>query len=81
VHSGFRLGLWCIGSTVGLMLMLLALGAMSVGWMVAVAALVLVQKLLPARATFDRALALTIIAFGVLILINPSAVPGLVPAM
>jgi predicted metal-binding membrane protein len=81
VHSGFHLGLWCVGSTVGLMLMLLALGAMSVGWMVAIAALVLVQKLLPPRATVDGALALTIIAFGVLILVNPSAVPGLVPAM
>jgi predicted metal-binding membrane protein len=81
VHSGFHLGFWCVASTVGLMVLLLALGAMNVGWMVAIATLVLVQKLLPPRAKVDGALALTIIALGVLILINPSAVPGLAPAM
>ena len=61
--------------------MLLALGFMSVAWMCVVAALILVQKLLPPRALVDVPLALTIVAFGLLVLVEPSAVPGLNPPM
>lgn len=81
VRSGFHFGLHCVGSSIGLMLLLLAVGAMSIVWMSAVATLVLMQKLAPPRRTVDVALAMALVAFGALILINPSAVPGLVPAM
>ena len=81
VSSGFHLGLYCTASSLGLMLLLLAVGAMSVAWMAVVAALVLMQKLMKPRTTVDRALAIAIVAFGVVILIDPSSVPGLVPAM
>ena len=81
IVSGSQFGLYCVGSSIGLMLLLLALGAMSVGWMAAVAVLVLAQKLLPTRTTVDRALAVAIVAFGVVILVTPSSVPGLVPSM
>src|SRR5262249_9053313 len=50
VRSGLRFGLCCAGSSIGLMAMLLALGVMSVPWMSVVTVLVLMQKLLPARA-------------------------------
>jgi predicted metal-binding membrane protein len=63
------------------MLMLVALGVMSVIWMVAIAVLVLAQKFLPAKATVDLPLALAVVGLGVLILIEPSAVPGLMPPM
>lgn len=36
---------------------------------------------LPARSAVDVALALSILALGALILLEPAAVPGLVPAM
>ena len=49
VHSGFEYGLYCVGSSIGLMLMLVALGVMSVPWMFVIAVLVLAQKLLPAK--------------------------------
>jgi predicted metal-binding membrane protein len=81
VRSGFELGLYCVGSSIGLMVMLLALGAMSVIWMCVVAALVLAQKLLPPRALVDVPLALTIIAVGVLVVVAPSSIPGLTPTM
>jgi predicted metal-binding membrane protein len=81
VRSGFELGLYCVGSSIGLMVMLLALGAMSVTWMCVVAALVLAQKLLPPRALVDVPLALTIIAVGVLVVVAPSSIPGLTPTM
>jgi predicted metal-binding membrane protein len=70
-----------VGSSIGLMAMLVALGAMSVTWMIVIAVLVFGQKLLPARAAIDVPLALAIGAFGVLILVDPSSVPGLTPAM
>jgi predicted metal-binding membrane protein len=81
VRSGFEFGLYCVGSSIGLMLMLVALGVMSVTWMSVIAALILAQKLLPAKAAIDVPLALAIVGLGVLIVIAPSAVPGLTPPM
>jgi predicted metal-binding membrane protein len=81
VRSGFTFGLYCVGSSMGLMLMLVALGVMSVTWMSVIAVLVLAQKLLPPRPTVDVPLALAIIGLGVLIVIAPSLVPGLTPPM
>ncbi len=81
VLSGFGFGWCCVGSSIGLMLVLVALGIMSVPWMSVITALVLVQKLLPARAAVDVPLALAIIGLGVLIVVAPSSVPGLTPSM
>jgi predicted metal-binding membrane protein len=79
VRSGFEFGLYCVGSSLGLMLMLVALSVMSVTWMAVIAVLVLAQKLLPARAAIDVPLALAIAGLGLLIVIAPSSVPGLMP--
>ena len=79
--SGLGFGLCCVGSSAGLMAMLVVLGVMSVGWMAVIAAVVTAQKLLPARAAFDVPLALAIVALGVLIIVDPLAVPGLTPPM
>jgi len=76
VRSGFDFGLCCVGSSIGLMLMLVALSVMSVGWMSVIAVLVLAQKLLPAKAAVDVPLALAIVGLGILIVIAPSSVPG-----
>jgi predicted metal-binding membrane protein len=80
-RSGFAFGFCCAGSSIGLMLMLVALGVMSVTWMSVIAVLVLAQKLLPAKAAVDVPLALAIAGLGVLIVIAPSSVPGLTPPM
>jgi predicted metal-binding membrane protein len=69
--SGVTYGLACVGSSLGLMVMLLALGAMSVTWMVIVAVLVLAQKLVPPRLTLDVPLALAIVAVGVVTAATP----------
>jgi predicted metal-binding membrane protein len=81
VGSGFEFGLYCLGSSIGLMLMLVALSIMSVSWMSVIAVLGLAQKLLPAKSTVDVPLALAIVGLGILIVIAPSAVPGLTPSM
>jgi predicted metal-binding membrane protein len=64
VRSGFRFGLYCVGSSIGLMTMLVALGVMSLTWMFIVAGLVLVQKVVPPRAWIDVTLALAIVGLG-----------------
>jgi predicted metal-binding membrane protein len=51
------------------MVMLVALGAMSVTWMVVVAALVAVQKLLPPRCVLDVPVAFAIVGLGVALLV------------
>ena len=79
--SGFEFGLYCVGSSIGLMLILVALGLMSIAWMTVIAAVVLAQKLLPANAAIDVPLAIAIVGLGVLIVIAPSSVPGLMPPM
>jgi predicted metal-binding membrane protein len=81
VRSGFELGLCCAGSTIGLMLMLVVLGVMSLAWMGVIAVPVIAQKLLPAKAAIDVPVALAIVGLGVLIIIAPSLVPGLMPPM
>jgi predicted metal-binding membrane protein len=79
--GGFEFGLYCVGSSIGLMVMLVALGVMSVTWMFVIAALVFVQKLLPAKPAVDVPLALAIVAFGILIIGAPGSIPGLMPPM
>ena len=79
--SGFAFGLYCVGSSIGLMLMLVVLGVMSITWMLVIAVLVFAQKLLPAKAIIDVPLALAIVGLGVLVVTVPSLVPGLTPPM
>jgi predicted metal-binding membrane protein len=81
VRSGFQFGRYCVGSSIGLMLMLVALGVMSITWMSVIAVLVLAQKLLPLKAAIDVPLALAIVGLGILIVLAPSSVPGLTPTM
>ena len=68
VRSGSQFGLYCVGSSVGLMVLLLAVGVMSVAWMSVVAAVVLAQKLLPLRTVVDVPVALAIVGVGILLL-------------
>jgi predicted metal-binding membrane protein len=81
VRSGLQFGLYCVGSSIGLMLVLLAVGAMSFAWMCVVAVLVLSQKLLRPREFVDVPLALAIVTLGLVVVVAPSAVPGLTPTM
>ena len=79
--TGLAFGLRCAGSSIGLMAVLVALGVMSVTWMVVIAVIVLAQKLLPPIAALDVLLALAITGLGILIVLMPASVPGLAPPM
>jgi hypothetical protein len=61
--------------------MQVAMSVMSVTWMFLIAVRVLAQRLLPAKAAIDVSLALSIVGLGILIVIAPSSIPGLMPPM
>ncbi len=79
--SGLGFGLCCAGSSAGLMAVLVALGVMSIPWMVMITIIVLAQKLLRPMAALDVLLALAITGLGILIVVSPGSVPGLSPPM
>ena len=64
VRSGVRFGACCLGSSIGLMFVLVALDVMSIALMFAIAVVVLAQKLLPPHRALDLPLALAIVALG-----------------
>ena len=78
IRSGFRFGIYCFGSSVGLMVILLSLGVMSLTWMAVVAAVVIAQKVLPPRPFVDVPVVGAIVVLGIWIVAAPTSVPGLV---
>ncbi len=70
VRSGFELGIYCVGSSVGLMVVLVALGVMSLTWMAVIAALVFVQKLVPPTRFVDIPVAVAILTVGSIVLLS-----------
>jgi predicted metal-binding membrane protein len=71
-HGGF-----CIGCCWGLMVILFALGVMSIVWMLVVAALVFAEKVLPFGERLSRVLAVALVAAGVWVAAAPASMPGL----
>jgi predicted metal-binding membrane protein len=65
VRSGARFGALCFGSSIGLMLVLVAVNVMSVALMLAIAAIVLAQKIFPPSPALDLPLALAIVGLGI----------------
>jgi len=74
---GAEHGAWCIGCCWALMAALFALGAMSIGWMAFVAALIAIEKLVPWRAAARGAIAVVLVALGLAVAVAPERVPGL----
>jgi predicted metal-binding membrane protein len=78
LRMGLEHGGWCVGCCWGLMAALFALGVMSLGWMVFVAALIAIEKLLPWRAVANRGIAVVLVVLGLAVAFAPEDVPGLV---
>jgi predicted metal-binding membrane protein len=74
---GVENGVWCIGCCWALMAALFALGAMSVGWMVLIAALIAAEKLLPSTLGATRFSAALLFVLGIAVAFAPEQVPGL----
>jgi predicted metal-binding membrane protein len=77
LRMGIEHGRACVGSSCALMAALFALGVMSVGWMVLVAALVATEKLLPWQTVATRGVAVLLAALGIALALAPEDVPGL----
>ena len=80
-RNGLAFGVCCIGSSIGLMAVLIALGLMSIFWMAVIAVIALAQKLLPIKPAIDVPLAAAVVALGIWVVLAPSSVPGLMPTM
>jgi predicted metal-binding membrane protein len=77
LRMGVEHGGWCVGCCWGLMAALFALGVMSIGWMVFVAALIATEKLLPWKAVANRSVALMLVVLGLGVAFASQDVPGL----
>ena len=74
---GIEHGAFCVGCCWMLMVALFALGAMSIGWMAFIAALIAVEKLLPWQAFANRGIAILLVVLGLGVAFAPEDVPGL----
>jgi predicted metal-binding membrane protein len=74
---GAEHGLWCAGCCWGLMLVLFAVGVMSLFWMAVIAAVILAEKALPTGGRLARPLGVGLVVLGVWIAAAPSSVPNL----
>ena len=81
LRMGAEHGAYCVGCCWGLMLILFALGVMSLVWMVVVAAVIFAEKVTPVGARLTRPLALLFVALGIWVAAAPSTVPGLTDPM
>jgi predicted metal-binding membrane protein len=77
LEMGIEHGGWCVGCCWGLMAALFALGVMSIGWMVFVAALIAIEKLLPWRILANRGIAVLLLVLGLAVAFASDDVPGL----
>lgn len=77
LRMGMEHGGWCVGCCWGLMAALFALGVMSIGWMVLIAALIALEKLLPWKAVANRSVAVLLVVLGLAVAFVPDKLPGL----
>ena len=77
VRMGIEHGAYCVGCCWGLMVILFALGVMSLFWMAVIAAIIFAEKVLPHGIRLSRVFAVAFVAFGIWIALAPASVPGL----
>jgi predicted metal-binding membrane protein len=77
VREGVKNGLYCVGCCWGLMLVLFALGVMSLLWMALIAGVILAEKVLRSRVRLTRVAGIALVVLGIWVAASPSSVPGL----
>jgi len=76
-QTGVGHGLDCLGCSGGLMVVLFAVGVMSLAWMGVVAAAIFAEKVLPQGPRLSRGVAVALVVLGVWVAMSPGSVPGL----
>jgi predicted metal-binding membrane protein len=77
LRAGIEHGGFCVGCCWALFAALLALGVMSTAWMVVIAVLITLERLLPWRQTAARGVALALAVLAIAVAVAPEDVPGL----
>jgi predicted metal-binding membrane protein len=77
LRMGMHHGLYCVGCCWGLMLVLFALGIMSLFWMAVIAVLIFAEKVFRVGARLAPVIGVALIALGLWIAIAPASVPRL----
>ena len=80
LRMGIEHGGWCVGCCWALMLVLFAVGVMSITWMLVVAAVIFAEKVLPVGERVAQAVAVVLVAAGIWVAVAPASVPGLTTA-
>jgi predicted metal-binding membrane protein len=77
LRMGLDQGAYCVGSSWALMAALFALGVMSITWMVVIAALIVIEKVLPWRERAEALTVVVLLALAIGVAFFPDQVPGL----
>jgi predicted metal-binding membrane protein len=77
LEMGVEQGGFCVGCSGALMAALFALGVMSIGWMILIAVLIALEKLLPWEVIPIGVTAALLVVLGVAVVFFPDEVPGL----
>jgi predicted metal-binding membrane protein len=76
-RMGLEHGGYCVGCCWALMVVLFAVGVMSLAWMAIVAGLIFAEKVLPLGERLSTAFAFALVALGVWVAVAPASVPFL----
>jgi predicted metal-binding membrane protein len=77
LRMGIDHGAYCVGCCWGLMLVMFAMGLMSLAWMGLLTAVIFVEKLTPSGPLLGKGVGAILIALGTAILLDPSVLPRL----
>jgi predicted metal-binding membrane protein len=77
LRMGLDQGAYCVGSSWALMAALFALGVMSITWMVLIAALIVLEKVLPWRERAEAVTVVVLLALAIGVAFFPDQLPGL----
>ena len=72
LRMGIEEGVFCLGCCAGLMVVLLAVGLASVGWMAAVAAVIFTEKVLAPSSAVAKGVAVLLVGFGIAVATVPA---------
>jgi predicted metal-binding membrane protein len=75
--GGLAQGMYCLGSSWPLMLVLLLLGMMNLAWMAVLAVLILFEKGLPFGQRVSQVIGVALIAIGIVLIAAPHPLPVL----
>jgi predicted metal-binding membrane protein len=77
VQAGLWQGVYCLGSSWPLMLVLLLVGMMSLAWMGVVAAVIFVEKVVPGGEVASKVVGPVLAGCGIILLVAPHTLPAL----